>query len=137
MKKKSVAAYIDLIVCSIVVVIGFIGTKIILSDLLDGIFNKDFNDIAIVMIIVFILAIVLFGIQIPKTIKELNQDVETLQRINAYYKTELSKPQHMSVGAIARQEGFKMPLASSSINYRKNNLGTGQATLLKFGNKES
>ena len=72
-----------------------------------------------------------------KTIKELNQDVNTLQRLNAYYKTELSKPQHMSVGAIARQEGFKMPLASSSINYRKNNLGTGQATLLKFGNKES
>jgi chromosome segregation ATPase len=70
-------------------------------------------------------------------IKELNQDVETLQRINAYYKTELSKPQHMSIGAIARQEGFKMPLASSSINYRKNNLGTGQATLLKFGKKES
>ena len=71
MKKKSVTAYIDLIVCSIVVVIGFIGTKIILSDLLDGTFNKDFNDIAIVMIIVFILAIFLFGIQIPKTIKEL------------------------------------------------------------------
>jgi len=72
-----------------------------------------------------------------KKIKELNQDVNTLQRLNAYYKTELSKPQHMSVGAIARQEGFKMPLASSSINYRKNNLGTGQATLLKFGKKES
>ena len=43
----------------------------------------------------------------------------------------------MSVSAIARQEGFKMPLASSAINYRKNNLGTGQATLLKFGKKES
>ena len=70
-------------------------------------------------------------------IKELNQDVDTLQRLNAYYKTELSKPQHMSISAIARQEGFKIPLASSSINYRKNNLGTGQATLLRFGNKES
>jgi len=69
--------------------------------------------------------------------KELNQDVADLQRINAYYKNELSKPQHMSMSAIARQEGFKMPLASSSINYRKNNLGTGQATLLRFGNKES
>jgi hypothetical protein len=70
-------------------------------------------------------------------IKELNEDVNTLNRINAYYKTELSKPQHMSVGAIARQEGFKIPLASSAVNYRKNNLGTGQATLLKFGKKES
>ena len=72
-----------------------------------------------------------------KKINELNQDVNTLHRLNAYYKNELSKPQHMSVSAIARQEGFKMPLASSAINYRKNNLGTGQATLLKFGNKES
>ena len=72
-----------------------------------------------------------------KKINELNQDVNTLHRLNAYYKNELSKPQHMSVSAIARQEGFKMPLASSAINYRKNKLGTGQATLLKFGNKES
>lgn len=70
-------------------------------------------------------------------IKELNEDVNTLNRINAYYKTELSKPQHMSIGSIARQEGFKIPLASSAVNYRKNNLGTGQATLLKFGKKES
>ena len=69
-------------------------------------------------------------------IEELNQDVTDLQKINSYYKTELSKPQHMSISAIARQEGFKMPLASSAINYRKNNLGTGQATLLRFGNKE-
>ena len=73
MKKKSVTAYIDLIVCSIVVIIGFIGTKIILSDLLDGTFNKDFNDIAIVMIIVFILTIVVFGIQIPKTIQRIKK----------------------------------------------------------------
>jgi chromosome segregation ATPase len=70
-------------------------------------------------------------------IDELNQDVVDLQKINAYYKNELSKPQHMSMSAIARQEGFKIPLASSAINYRKNNLGTGQATLLRFGNKES
>ena len=71
MKKKSVAAYIDLIVCSIVVVIGFIGTKIILFDLLDGTFNKEFNDIGIVMVGIFILSTVVFGMQIPKTIKEL------------------------------------------------------------------
>ena len=69
MKKKSVTAYIDLMVCSIVVVIGFIGAKIILFDLLDGTFNKEFNDIGIVMVTVFILSIVVFGMQIPKTIK--------------------------------------------------------------------
>ena len=72
-----------------------------------------------------------------KQTEELQQDVKDLINLNAYYKNELSKPQHMSVSAIARQAGFKIPLASSAINYRKNNLGTGQATLLKFGNKES
>jgi len=72
-----------------------------------------------------------------KQTEELQQDVKDLVNLNAYYKTELSKPQHMSVSAIARQAGFKIPLASSAINYRKNNLGTGQATLLKFGKKES
>ena len=73
MKKKSVAAYIDLIVCSIVVVIGFIGTKIILFDLLNGTFNKEFNDIGIVMVVVFILSIVVFGMQIPKAVKNLRK----------------------------------------------------------------
>jgi len=72
-----------------------------------------------------------------KEIKELSQDVLDLRKLNAYYKNELSKPQHSSVGAIARQEGFKVPLASSAINYRKNNLGTGIPTLLKFGAKEN
>ena len=55
MKKKSVAAYINLIVCSIVIVIAFIGAKIIFFDLLDGTFNKGFKDIGIVMVVVFIL----------------------------------------------------------------------------------
>ena len=74
MKKKSVVSYIDLIVCSVVVIIGFIGTKIILFDLLNGTFNKEFNDIGIVMVVVFILSIVVFGMQIPKTIKELKNN---------------------------------------------------------------
>tara|TARA_B100000315_G_C14526325_1_gene564003 strand:+ start:1321 stop:1545 length:225 start_codon:yes stop_codon:yes gene_type:complete len=71
MKKKSVRVYIDFVVCFIVVIIGFIGAKTILFDMLDGTFNKGFNDIGIVMVIVFILSIVVFGMQIPKTIKEL------------------------------------------------------------------
>ena len=73
MKKKSVAVYVDLMVCSMMVIIGFIGAKIILFDLLGGTFNKEFNDIGIVMVIVFILSIVVFGMQIPKTIKELKK----------------------------------------------------------------
>ena len=72
-----------------------------------------------------------------KQTEHLQQDVEDLAKMNAFYKTELSKPQHLSIGAIARQEGFKIPLASSAVNYRKNNLGTGKPTLLKFGAKES
>jgi chromosome segregation ATPase len=72
-----------------------------------------------------------------KQTEELQQDVKDLVKLTAYYRTELSKPQHLSIGAIARQEGFKIPLASSAINYRKNNLGTGKPTLLKFGAKES
>ena len=72
-----------------------------------------------------------------KQTEELQQDVKDLINLNAYYKTELSKPQHVSIGAIARPEGFKIPLASSAINYRKNNLGTGKPTFLKFGAKES
>ena len=74
MKKKSVIAYINLIVCSVVVIIGFIGGKIILFDLLDGTFNKEFNDIGIAMVIVFILSIAVFGMQIPKAIKELKNN---------------------------------------------------------------
>lgn len=69
-------------------------------------------------------------------IGELNQDIKELTTLNARYRTELSKPQQMSVGAIARQEGFKLPLASSAVNYRTNNLGTGQPTLLRFSLKE-
>ena len=70
MKKKSFAAYIDLIVCSIMVIIGFTGSKIILSDLLAGTFDKEIITIAVITVIVLILAIVVFGIQIPITIKE-------------------------------------------------------------------
>ena len=70
-------------------------------------------------------------------ITELQQDVDDLVKINKYYKTELSKPQQASVGAIARQENFKIPLASNAINYRTNNLGTAQPTLLKFSSREA
>ena len=63
-------------------------------------------------------------------------DIETKSKENAHLRTELSTPQRTSVGAIARQEGFKIPLASSAVNYRKNTLGSGKPTLLKFSDKE-
>ena len=74
MKNKSVAAYIDLIVCSIMVIISFTGAKIVLSDLLAGTFDKEINNIAVITVIVLIISIVVFGIQIPKTIEELKNN---------------------------------------------------------------
>ena len=62
--------------------------------------------------------------------------METLSKENLQLRTELSTPKHMSIGAIARQEGFKIPLASSAVNFRKNTLGNGKPTLLKFSDKE-
>jgi SMC interacting uncharacterized protein involved in chromosome segregation len=63
-------------------------------------------------------------------------DIETMSKENAHLRTELSTPQRTSVGAIAKQEGFKIPLASSAVNHRKNTLGSGKPTLLRFANKE-
>jgi len=63
-------------------------------------------------------------------------DIETISKENAHLRNELSTPQRTSVGAIARQEGFKIPLASAAVNYRKNTLGSGKPTLLRFANKE-
>ena len=74
MKKKSIPAYIDLTVCSIMVIISFTGAKIVLSDLLAGTFDKEINNIAVITVIVLIISIVVFGIQIPKTIEELKNN---------------------------------------------------------------
>ena len=54
-----------------------------------------------------------------------------------YLEVALSKPRYVSEASIARNEGFKMPLGSMSLNSRKNYLGTGKPTLLKFQKKES
>ena len=67
---------------------------------------------------------------------ELLDNMQGLTKENVRLRTELSTPQRTSVGAIARQEGFKVPLASAAVNYRKNTLGSGKPTLLRFANKE-
>lgn len=69
-------------------------------------------------------------------LKELQQDVDDLVQINFRLKQALNKPNRSSIGAIAKQEAVKMPLASSAINFRKNNLGTGTVTLPRFGQKQ-
>ena len=73
-EKKSIAAYIDLTVCSIMVIISFTVAKIVLSDLLAGTFDKEINNIAVITVIVLIISFVVFGIQIPKTIEELKNN---------------------------------------------------------------
>jgi len=53
-----------------------------------------------------------------------------------YLEAALAKPRYVSEASIARNEGFKMPLGGMAINARKNYLGTGKPTLLKFQTKE-
>ena len=77
------------------------------------------------------------------TIKTLTNTLNAVEQENTYLvdkqkylETELARPKYMSQSLIERQEGFKMPLASSALNVRKNYLGTGKPTLLKFKKKE-
>ena len=74
--------------------------------------------------------------ELNKQIDEMLDDMKVLAQDNQHLKRELSAPKPMSVGAIAKQEGFKVPLASSALNYRKNTLGNSKPTLLKFAHKE-
>ena len=74
--------------------------------------------------------------ELTKQMDEMLDDMKLLVQDNKYLKHELSAPKPMSVGAIAKQEGFKVPLASSALNYRKNTLGNSKPTLLKFAHKE-
>ena len=53
-----------------------------------------------------------------------------------YLEKVLAKPRYVSEASIARNEGFKMPLGGMALNSRKNYLGTGKPTLLKFKEKE-
>ena len=74
--------------------------------------------------------------ELNKQMDDLMDDMTTIAVENKRLRAELSVPRPTSVGAIAKQEGFKIPLASSAINYRKNTLGNSKPTLLRFVNKE-
>jgi regulator of replication initiation timing len=74
--------------------------------------------------------------ELTKQMDDLMDDMTTIAVENKRLRTELSAPRPTSVGAIAKQEGFKIPLASSAINYRKNTLGNSKPTLLRFAHKE-
>jgi len=74
--------------------------------------------------------------ELTKDMDALMEDMTTIAVENKRLRAELLAPRPTSVGAIAKQEGFKIPLASSAINYRKNTLGNSKPTLLRFVNKE-
>ena len=59
---------------------------------------------------------------------ELIEENGDLSRMSTAMKEELARPKYMSMAAIERSEGFKMPMGGS----RKHYLGHGKPTLLKF-----
>ena len=65
-----------------------------------------------------------------QVIEDLIKETSYLQEMNKAYRKELSKPKFLSMGAIAKREGFKMPTGKENI--RTQNLGTATPTLLKF-----
>ena len=81
--------------------------------------------------------------KLDDTVQNLMHTLTNLEHENTYLldkqkylEAALAKPKYMSQSVIERQEGFKMPLAASALNIRKNYLGTGKPTLLKFKKKE-
>ena len=74
--------------------------------------------------------------ELNKQIDDLMDDMTTIARENKRLRVDLATPTATSVGSIARQEGFKIPLSSSAVNYRKNTLGNSKPTLLRFAHKE-
>ena len=74
--------------------------------------------------------------ELNKHIDGLMDDLIIITKENKRLRVELATPMATSMGAIARQEGFKIPLASSALNYRKNTLGNSKPTLLRFAHKE-
>ena len=56
------------------------------------------------------------------------QENKELSSFNSALKNELSRPKYMSMAAIERSEGFKLPTGG----YRKHFLGNSKPTLLKF-----
>ena len=76
-------------------------------------------------------------ISLKETATDMGNVIEGLIKENTYlrganreFRKHLSKPRYMSMGSIARKEGFKMPQGKENI--RTQYLGNGSPTLLKF-----
>ncbi len=70
-----------------------------------------------------------------KVIEGLVTENNYLRMLNRDFIKELSKPRYLSMGAIAKREGFKMPQGME--NLRTRNLGNAAPTLLKFKQESS
>ena len=77
--------------------------------------------------------------ELKQTVTEMGDTLDTLmkernflQKENAKYREELSRPRYLSMGSIMAKEGISMPLGKE--NLRTKYLGNGRPTLLKFGN---
>jgi len=68
------------------------------------------------------------------TIEDLIKEVSYLSSVNREYRKELMKPRFMSQAAIAKGEGFTIPIGNENI--RTQNLGNSAPKLLKFKPKE-
>ena len=68
------------------------------------------------------------------TIEDLLKEINYLSAVNREYRKELMKPRFMSQGAIAKGEGFTIPIGKE--NLRTQNLGNSAPKLLKFKPKE-
>ena len=76
-------------------------------------------------------------VSLKETATDMGNVIEGLIKENTYlrganreFRKHLSKPRYMSMGSIARKEGFKMPQGKENI--RTQYLGNGSPTLLKF-----
>ena len=68
-------------------------------------------------------------------IEDLMKEISYLSSVNREYRKELMKPRFMSQGAIAKGEGFTIPIGKENI--RTQNLGNSAPKLLKFKPKEA
>ena len=69
-----------------------------------------------------------------QVMEDLMKEISYLREMNKEYRKELSKPRFLSMGSIAKREGFKMPTGKE--NVRTQNLGNSAPTLLKFRPEE-
>ena len=69
------------------------------------------------------------------TINNLIKDIKYSRELNSKLQYEVSRPKYASMGAIAKNEGFVMPMGKENI--RTKFLGNSTPKLLKFKEKHN